>query len=158
MPLEEAADRYRKTFDCVCCFQVLEHVPEPAAFLSQCIDLLKAGGTFIAVVPNRDGFLKYYYEPLDLPPHHMSQWNAGTFKSLERYFPVEFVKAEIEPLGDSHIPAYLDAHLSHLTTLFPVAGRFTGKRTHRLLARCLRAGLRRLATGHSVYAQFVTKG
>src|SRR5204862_5029121 len=73
LSLEEAADKYRKTFDCVCCFQVLEHVPEPASFLSHSIDMLKVGGTFITVVPNRDGFLKYHYEPLDLPPHHMSQ-------------------------------------------------------------------------------------
>ncbi len=79
MDVSSAAERLTGHFGGLCCFQVLEHVSEPGIFLNHCVRLLKPGGILIASVPNAEGFLKYYHELLDLPPHHMSQWKADTF-------------------------------------------------------------------------------
>ncbi len=40
-------------FDGVCCMEMLEHVPDPAAIVADCARLLKPGGVFVASTLNR---------------------------------------------------------------------------------------------------------
>lgn len=40
-------------FDAVCCMEMLEHVPDPAAIIADCARLLKPGGMFFASTLNR---------------------------------------------------------------------------------------------------------
>ena len=38
-----------ETFDVICCFQVLDHIPNPNAFLQECFKILKLGGMMLCI-------------------------------------------------------------------------------------------------------------
>lgn len=61
-PFEDAS------FDCVLCSQVLEHVPEPDAFLREIARVLRPGGQLVLTVPF-------------LWPEHEQPWDAYRFTS-----------------------------------------------------------------------------
>ena len=42
-----------KTYDCVTCLEVIEHVPDPAAFVKECARLVRPGGLMILSTINR---------------------------------------------------------------------------------------------------------
>ena len=42
-----------RTFDCVLCLEVVEHVPDVAAFLTECAKLVRPGGLMILSTINR---------------------------------------------------------------------------------------------------------
>jgi 2-polyprenyl-3-methyl-5-hydroxy-6-metoxy-1,4-benzoquinol methylase len=68
-----------KRFDVITLFEVLEHLPDAKAFLSDVIKLLKDDGVLILSTPNN----KMCWRPaLDYPPHHLSRF---TTRSLEGY-------------------------------------------------------------------------
>lgn len=48
LPFSDAA------FDVVCCSWVLEHLPDPAAVLAEVARVLRPGGRFVFLTPNRD--------------------------------------------------------------------------------------------------------
>ena len=45
------------SFDRVICIEVLEHVPKPQHLIDRALQVLKPGGSFIAIVPNDDSLL-----------------------------------------------------------------------------------------------------
>ncbi len=49
----EALFQERATFDAVLCLEVVEHVPDPGAFLKLCAGLIKPGGLLVASTINR---------------------------------------------------------------------------------------------------------
>jgi 2-polyprenyl-3-methyl-5-hydroxy-6-metoxy-1,4-benzoquinol methylase len=66
-------------YDAVCSFQVLEHVSNVNAFVSDVVRALKIGGTLILGVPNNDAFLRLEKCPvLNAPPHHMGLWTKAS--------------------------------------------------------------------------------
>lgn len=83
----------------VCCaFQVLEHVSDPRGFIELCIRSVRPNGRIIFGTPNAAGYLRYQYDLLDLPPHHMSRWDVRTFRALEKIFPLRLRRYGFEPL------------------------------------------------------------
>lgn len=94
----EHSERNEGRYDVVCAFQVLEHVPNPAKFLTACINCLKRGGSLVLAVPNCDPYYScgQLYAVVNLPPHHMGLWNAKVFAKLASYFPLSLEATEYD--------------------------------------------------------------
>jgi len=149
------------SFDYICAFQVLEHLPNPRQFLLDVIRLLKPNGHLFLSTPNH--FFMQKIDPLnqDLlnqPPHHMSHWDKNVFKSLEKYLPLQVVSIEYEPLASYHVEWATNGYLKGLLTpLFPklitrlIFNRYTTLPIHFIL----RAGLRKFLIGHTILVDFV---
>jgi SAM-dependent methyltransferase len=142
-------------YDVVCSFQVLEHVSDPAAFISGCIALLKPKGRLVICVPNNDSFLKYQYNLLDMPPHHMSQWSVNTFRALEKLYPLRLSYVRYEPLTQYHIDGYIYAHKRRLLEASSFFRLFLNRFTIPLIHFGLKSGLRRFCRGQSIYVELI---
>lgn len=153
LDLQVAANLYPQALDAVCSFQVLEHVPNPKLFIQRSLQMLKPRGKLIFCVPNSESFLKYQYNLLDMPPHHMLQWCEYSFRALEELFPVKLEKVMLEPLAAYHVPGYLTSwgnrYLPYLLGKL-VFNRYTLP----FYKAFLNLGLRKFLVGHSLYVQF----
>jgi SAM-dependent methyltransferase len=74
-----------ESFDAITCFDVLEHVYNPRAFLSQVREWLKPGGKFFVMLPNIESwearaFGSYWYG-LELP-RHLSHFSPRSLRYL----------------------------------------------------------------------------
>lgn len=143
-----------EVFDVVCSFQVLEHVPNPAAFIGECIALLKRTGRLVICVPNNESFLKYQYNLLDMPPHHMAQWSLNTFRALEKLYPLCLSYVKCEPLASYHVDGYLFAHMNRSRAMRVLYRLFHSYLTP-LMRLALKSGLRRFCRGQSIYVEFI---
>jgi SAM-dependent methyltransferase len=146
-------------WDAICAFQVLEHLPEPRLFLDQAISLLKPGGLLILSVPNAEVARKLDPERndlLDQPPHHMSHWDEGVFRSMETFLPLKLRHVEFESLARYHISWFVGSWSQRLRKH---AGQLSGKMilnrvTIPVLQKVLELGLRHLVRGHTLLVCF----
>lgn len=156
--LQELLFSQSNQFDAVCSFQVLEHVSNPFDFIKNIIDLVKPGGKIIFAVPNANSFLKYQYNLLDMPPHHMTQWQLSTFEYLEKIFPVQLIRSKIEPLSLIHATGYFLAYQQAWADKYPLSqvlfNRFTLPVLSRIFRLAIRMGAGRFFAGQSLYVCF----
>lgn len=136
-------------YNAVCSFQVLEHIPNPGDFLQSSCALLKPGGRLMVGVPNADSYLRYQFNLLDMPPHHLTRWPPAVLERLPEYFPLRLIRIEREPLADYHVPDYVYTSLN----------RFVGPLNRQPLRNFVawlirRTGIRKRLTGHTVYAAY----
>lgn len=102
--IQDYAASHPQAADMVCTFQVLEHVYEVGAFLSACCAALAPGGLLVVSVPNNDSNIQYdKRNVLNMPPHHMGLWRAGSLASLVNHFPLVLEGMFTEPLSDSSV-------------------------------------------------------
>jgi 2-polyprenyl-3-methyl-5-hydroxy-6-metoxy-1,4-benzoquinol methylase len=154
--VEKAAEQQAATYDAVCSFQVLEHVSRPGDFLTSCCALLRPGGKLLLGLPNANSFLRYQYNLLDLPPHHMTRWTAGVLSHLSHTFPLKLQRIAYESLADYHVEGYVEAYASLLRRMVP--GSLLGQRVRSLAAGLIRkARLGRFLRGQTMYACY-TRG
>ncbi len=114
--VEQEARRNPATYDVVCCFQILEHVAAPNAFLAACLQLLRPGGRLIISVPSADSHMRHAANDiLNLPPHHATWWTDACLKWLESGFPVRLLHLRHDTLSDG------DHRRAYLKTLFTAA-------------------------------------
>ena len=73
---EELAERAPGAFDIVCCLEMLEHVPDPAAVIKACADLAKPGGALYFSTINRNP--KAYLFAIVGAEHILQLLPAGT--------------------------------------------------------------------------------
>ena len=81
------------SYDVVTMFDVLEHVPDPAADIAVAHSLLKPGGLFLLSTPNIDGLFPRLSRPLARvinywphpePPYHLMQFSVRTLSAMLR--------------------------------------------------------------------------
>lgn len=68
------------SFDTVLSFQVIEHVPSVSAYLSEVRRVLKPGGTFLCVTPDRTTRLFKGQHPFNR--FHLEEWGPQEFRAL----------------------------------------------------------------------------
>jgi len=75
------------SFDAVFSSHVLEHVPDPLAVLKESFDILKPEGIFVAVTPNKNSRLHYFFKRnwrgLE-PPRHLHIFTPNALASAAR--------------------------------------------------------------------------
>lgn len=153
--LESVAATHPGTFDVVCSFQVLEHVPNPGEHLRAAHELLKVQGRLLLGLPNTDSFLGREDNPLDRPPHHISRWSVDVVRLALPALGFRVVRTANEPLTTFHTRSFLVAQLrtrvaSHVPALL---ARLV--MNHRVLDVLewvlLRTGAHRLFRGQTFY-------
>lgn len=145
VPLEEFADAHPASFDVVCTFQVLEHVPDPARYLADCHRLLKPGGLMVFSVPNHDYVIhRDMLDPLDLPPHHMNQFNPQTAARVMEAAGFAFETTKLMP-RDPEMPKVSAASRRH--RYFRVAYRMAYVILREIFKRAGEPGHTMLAVG-----------
>jgi 2-polyprenyl-3-methyl-5-hydroxy-6-metoxy-1,4-benzoquinol methylase len=149
--LQDLRDDYADQFDAICSFQVLEHVVDPLGFLQDALALLKPGGRLLLAVPNQHSFLRHYYNVLDMPPHHMTHWCAGTFRALTALLPVKVEHFAYEYLAKYHIPYFVEGHAQHWRKRLPFGKWLTDRKRLAIYETILNLGLHRLCRGHTLY-------
>lgn len=154
LDLQEYADTYPNSLDALCSFQVLEHLPNPKQFLLSSLQALKVNGKLILSVPNAESFLKYRYNLLDMPPHHMSRWSEKVFLSLQKIFPVKLEKVKREPLMTYHVSGYLGAYASYFRLQNHLNKLLFNRYTLKVYEKVLKLGFRKYLTGQSLYVKF----
>lgn len=142
-----------ESYDVVCSFQVLEHVPNPGQFVEAAARLLRPGGLLLLGVPNQESFLGRQWNVLDMPPHHMSQWTPHVFKSLERVFPLQLTAVECEPLASYHVKGYVTTYAKYYGRRSTWQRILWNKLTRRAIRTVLQAGVRRWVRGQSLFAE-----
>jgi 2-polyprenyl-3-methyl-5-hydroxy-6-metoxy-1,4-benzoquinol methylase len=84
-------------FDAIFSSHVLEHVPDPVAVLKESLRIMKPGGVFVGVTPNKNSRLhkifKTNWRELD-PPRHLYIFTANALQSMAEQ--AEFSRIEIK--------------------------------------------------------------
>ncbi|MBC2669434.1 class I SAM-dependent methyltransferase [Novosphingobium piscinae] len=79
------------SIDVLTAFDVIEHVPDPAADLARMYQLLKPGGWLVLSTPNIDGLFPRISQPFAQllghwphpePPHHLYQFSVRTLRAM----------------------------------------------------------------------------
>jgi 2-polyprenyl-3-methyl-5-hydroxy-6-metoxy-1,4-benzoquinol methylase len=143
-----------ESFDAVCSFQVLEHVPDPRPFLENAVRLIRPNGKLVLCVPNSESFLRHQWNLLDMPPHHMTRWSRSAFESLQNLLPLRLTSIIFEPLARYHVPGFAATYTDYYRQRHALGRLFANGLTRSLAKRLLKLGLRRLFRGQSIYVVF----
>jgi SAM-dependent methyltransferase len=121
------------SYDVVCSFQVLEHVPDVHSFLVAAINCVKNDGLMIHSVPSDDSFIgKQANNILNMPPHHSTRWSDTALGNIAQVFGLELVGLFHESLSNVHVRSYCVQRI-HAT-----ANKLFGRRDRALDAAYLR--------------------
>lgn len=144
------AQDHARTFDVICCFQVLEHVADPLALACDAARLLKEGGRMILSVPNADSFLKWEFNLLDMPPHHATRWDPKALRQLAEAIGLGNVRLCRERLRQIHVVSYVRASAKRVAER-PATRWLAHWRLMSIAARCLQPGwVRWWFRGHTI--------
>lgn len=121
-PLDTWNKEYRGSFDLICLFQVLEHVPSPMELLLKLSSFLKPGGSFSISVPNRHGVLRLSpFEPSNWPPHHLSHWRAKDLRHLAKLINFSLLQLGTDRLYGRRVEQVLRNSINQQARLFKKA-------------------------------------
>ncbi len=87
-------------YDAVCCFEVIEHVPDPKAMFTELFQAAKPGGLVCVSVPRVPSALTRIPNFLiNAPPHHLTWWTEGALRELANRAGAEVMSIEKVPFG-----------------------------------------------------------
>jgi len=158
MDFEEAASKWTDHFDAVCSFQILEHLTNPRAFLSMASAMLRPGGRLLLGIPNGDSFLKYQFNILDMPPHHLTRWDSRVVSYLPNLFPLSLQHIKEEPLAHYHVDQYLEAYCTIIRSISWAKKACVPAIKNMVASFLRRSGIHLLLKGHTLYAAFTKNG
>jgi SAM-dependent methyltransferase len=138
-------------FDVVSAFDLIEHVPDPRAFLRRCAGLLKPGGTLIISTPDTGHLLRFLMRsrwPMLQPMQHLFLFSRRSFEGALRAegFADVAMSAAYKTLS-------LEYLIDQIKSLNPLLSRTLGALAH-VLPVTVRRSYRRvnigefLAVGH----------
>lgn len=145
------------SFDAICAFQVLEHLSDIQDFLSNILKLLRPGGKLIVSVPNNQSFLKFAKEDLlNMPPHHLTQWNREALSYISKILPLKVTHILSEPLAEYHVEFYVSTLLARFKKYPKLIYSLIFRLTHQVIKPLLKQSyfLRKQIIGHTLYACF----
>jgi len=125
--LSAHADAFEGAFTDVCAFHVLEHLTDPAGFVSSLRRCLRPGGSLFLSVPNRARSGRSAFEPLDCPPHHVTRWSPEALQRLARGSGFRTREIALEPVELSVPRDLLRERVRSAVTGIPAAGGLLGK-------------------------------
>ncbi len=103
--------------EAIVAFQLLEHLADPAGFITSCRDALGRGGLLVLAVPNDDGAAAALSGNfLNLPPHHATRWRRSSLEAIAGLFGLALIDYRVETLS------YPLARLYHRRRLKPGRG------------------------------------
>lgn len=152
--LHEHANECAEKYDCVCAFQILEHLANPVEFLKDALRVIKPNGQLVLATPNAESFLRYQYTLLDLPPHHVTQWSSESYRFLEKVLPVEIELISFEPLALEHVESYARSTAQHISGRFKVGARIVRSLVSKTITLVCALGLRRFFRGQCMLVVF----
>lgn len=145
-------------FDAVTCMQVLEHLDEPWAFGELLRKQLRPGGLLILSTPDADGPIRHFTNSVtDLPPHHVSRWNAKSMEAFGQKFGFSLLRIRREPLARYIWRFYLPVMIRNSRLPGLVKHQLLkSNRVERFLEALERRGISELPPlpGHTLYAEF----
>lgn len=100
---EEHSAKNSGKYQTVTCFQVLEHVSDPAGLLKAISECLTPGGRAIISVPAEDSLLGLSTDGLfNLPPHHVTFWTDAALREALTRSGLKNIEIHHEPLQPEH--------------------------------------------------------
>jgi len=85
LSFDELSEDFKRAYNIITAFEVLEHVYEPMKFLKEIHSLLDESGVLILSCPpfykfenTAKGYRKYKWWYNDYPPHHVTRWKPFT--------------------------------------------------------------------------------
>ena len=93
------------SFNVVCAFQLLEHLPRVDAFAAAARRCVAPGGLLLVSVPNNDRLRLNPLDPLDCPPHHVSRWRPAQLREFARSFQFDLVDVICERRRPRALPS-----------------------------------------------------
>ncbi len=101
------------TVDCVSTLQVLEHVPDPEAYLRQVVRVTKPLGLVLVSVPDCESLVGKLPDALtELPPHHVTRWNERALRALMDRCGLTVLSAIRQPLERYLWDSYIEVALA----------------------------------------------
>ncbi len=98
-------DRFRF----ITAFEVVEHVPDPTAFVKDAANLLQPGGWLGVSVPNNDGVHSLCeLEPHQWPPHHLTRWRVADLARLGQQAGLRLEESGADIRHGWHIRFFMD--------------------------------------------------
>jgi len=76
--------RKKKKYDLIFANELIEHLPDPRAFLKSCLSLLAKRGVILITTPNKGHTKKLGVWATDLPPVHMTLFSRKSFRVFAR--------------------------------------------------------------------------